>query len=100
MIDITGIIVCIITLLFACFSTLLLPYLKLMLDDKKLQQLFYIARIAVDAAEQLGISKQIQDKFEYAKTQIEAILKEKGLKFDAFAIRLAIEAAVKNLDKK
>ena len=100
MIDITGIIVCIITLLFACFSTLLLPYLKLILDDKKLEQLFYIAKVAVDAAEQLGVSKQIEDKFEYAKTQIVALLKEKGLKFDEFAIRLAIESAVKNLNKK
>ncbi len=53
-----------------------------------------VAKMAVQAAEQVGMNEMIEDKKEYAMEVAEKRLAEYGLKIDLDIISAAIEAAV------
>lgn len=63
-------------------------------DNATVQTVLDIARMAVLAAEQLGITGAIDDKKSYAITVAERMLAERGIKVDLDALDAAIEAAV------
>lgn len=53
-----------------------------------------LAQMAVNAAEQLGLSEQIEDKKKYAVEYVEGALASRGVYLDAGQIVAEIEAAV------
>lgn len=63
-------------------------------DNAALQTILDVARMAVLAAEQLGLTGVIDDKKSYAITVAERMLAERGIKVDIDALDAAIEAAV------
>lgn len=95
MIDLTEIIVALIGVIGAVITCFLIPYLKTKTSTEQWNQIQKIAYVAVSAAEQLGITKVIEDKYEYAKSQVEAELQKLNIKLNEAEIKLAIEAAVR-----
>lgn len=93
-IDLTQIIVAVIGLVATIVSVYVIPLLKSKVGNDKWDQLMKVASVAVDAAEQLGITGKVNDKFEYAATQVKLVCEKQGLKYDDETIRVAIEAAV------
>jgi len=63
---------------------------------EEIELLEKIARMAVLAAEQSGLSGAIQDKKAYALDLVENALLERGIKVNIHEIEAAIEAAVMN----
>lgn len=95
MINITDIIVAVIGLLSALITAFLVPYLRTKISAERWKQIQEITYVAVSAAEQLGITGKIKDKYTYASSQIKAELDKMGLKYDESVIKSAIEAAVR-----
>lgn len=95
MIDLTQIIVALIGVLGTIVTYFLIPYLKTKIDSERWEQLQKITFVAVSAAEQLGLSKVIEDKYQYAKVQIEQELQKLNIKINEAQIKAAIEAAVR-----
>lgn len=95
MINITEIIVAIIGLLSALVTAFLVPYLKTKINAERWKQIQEITFVAVSAAEQLGITGKIADKYSYASAQVKTELDKLGLKYDESVIKDAIEAAVR-----
>ena len=62
--------------------------------SKEFELLSDVARMAVLAAEQAGLSGVIEDKKEAALSYASEILRQKGLNIDIVALDAAIEAAV------
>ena len=103
-IDLTPIIVAGIGLLGTIITVYLIPLLKSKIGTQRWAQLEQIARVAVNAAEQLGVTsitedklKAAKEKLDYATSQMELALKQHGLVFDEATIRAAIEAEVLRL---
>lgn len=92
-IDLTGIILAVITFLSGIAVRYLVPLLKEKLDDTKLEKLGKLVNIGVYAAEQMiGPGKGAEKK-----QIVQDYLKERGYDVDLAEVDAAIEAAVKSL---
>lgn len=94
MVDLTQIIIAILTLAFSCISAFLVPYLKTKLDAEKLGSIKLWTKIAVEAAEMLYVGS---GKGEEKKAYVIQYLNSKGYTLDADSINNLIESAVLEL---
>ena len=92
-IDLTQIILAIITLIGALISRYLIPFIKSKLDDRQTEALNAIVRVAVFAAEQLFESTEGKAKKQYVLN----LLKDNGYDVDSAVVDALIEATVKEL---
>jgi hypothetical protein len=69
--------------------------IRAQISEKHWKMLQDIVAVAVYAAEQLGATKAIEDKLEYALEAVGSQLQKYKITFDRETIRAAIEAAVK-----
>lgn len=79
--------------------TALVAYYEARVDEKLRYELADLVNTAVQAAEQLGLTGQLEamgkQKFDYAMDLVDAELKERGLNIDLKLIQAMIEAQVK-----
>lgn len=94
MIDITQVIVALISLLAGVITAVAIPWVRAKVGEKRYVQLLTVARVVVQAAEQLGATKAISDKLTYAMERAQEALASMGIKFDDKTVRAAIEAEV------
>lgn len=94
MIDLTQIVVALIGVLTTVLTTVLIPYIRSKVSASQWERLQLIATVAVQAAEQLGATQVIVDKYEYAFERIQTELSSYHLSFNTNTINDAIEAAV------
>jgi LL-H family phage holin len=94
MVDLTQIIVAILTLVFSLISAFLIPYLKTKLGSEKLDTIKFWVNIAVEAAEMIytGTGRGAEKK-EY----VVKFLNSKGFSLNPEEIENIIEAAVLEL---
>ena len=92
-IDLTQIILAIITLIGAIITRYLIPWIKDKLDDRQYDVFATLVRVGVYAAEQLFTSEQWKEK----KAYVVSLLKENGYNVDATAVDALIEATVREL---
>ena len=92
-IDLTQIILAIITLIGAILTGFIIPWLKTKLDDRQYNVFATLVRVGVYAAEQLFASEQWKEKKEYVVN----LLLENGYTVDATAVDALIEATVREL---
>lgn len=92
-IDLTPIILAIITLIGAIITRYLIPWLKDKLDDRQYNVLSTLVRVGVYAAEQLFSSEQWKEKKQY----VVDLLKENGYTVDTTAVDALIESTVREL---
>ena len=92
-IDLTQIILAIITLIGAIITRYLIPWLKDKLDDRQYNVLATLVRVGVFAAEQLFSSEQWKEKKQY----VVDLLKENGYTVDTTAVDALIESTVREL---
>ena len=92
-IDLTQIILAIITLIAGLITRYVVPWIKGKLDERQ-QDIFYgLVRVGVYAAEQLFTSEQWKEKKEYVVN----LLVENGYTVDTTAVDALIEATVREL---
>lgn len=94
--DVTEIIECIIALLSAIITVLVIPYIKTKLGKSKYETLQMWVRVAVEAAEQIFGSKTGKEKKEF----VVSFLLSKGIVFDVDDVTAMIESEVYKLTKK
>lgn len=94
MVDITKILLAVITLLGAIITTFVVPYLKQKLSEGSWENLTIIIKTFVRAAEQIIGS----GKGEVKKQKVLQWLKKQGVDIDSDMIDKAIEAAVKDMN--
>ena len=92
-IDLTQIILAIITLISAIITGFVIPWLKNKLTDHQYDTLAALVRVGVFAAEQLFTSEQWKEKKQY----VVDLLKENGYTVDTTAVDALIEATVREL---
>ena len=92
-IDLTQIILAIITLIGAVISRYLVPWIKNKLTDQQYDALRVLIRTGVFAAEQIFASEQWKEKKQY----VVDLLKENGYTVDSTAVDALIEATVREL---
>lgn len=92
-IDLTQIILAIITLIGAIISRYLIPWIKGKLDERKFDVFRGLVRVGVFAAEQLYNSEQGKEKKEY----VLQLLKKNGYEINSESVDALIEATVKQL---
>jgi Na+-translocating ferredoxin:NAD+ oxidoreductase RnfG subunit len=92
-IDLTQIILAVITLIGAVLTRYVIPWIKSKLDEKQYDAFNRLVRVGVFAAEQLANTGKIQDKKQYVLD----LLKENGYKIDDESVNALIEATVKEL---
>lgn len=95
MIDVTQIIVALIGLLAAVLTAVAIPWLRAKVGERRWVQLETIARVAVQAAEQIFSGGP--SKLDYAMDRAREALAAMGIKFDDATVRAAIESAVLGL---
>lgn len=94
MVDLTQVVVAILTLIVSMVSAFLVPYLKTKIGAEKLENIRFWVNIAVEAAEQIYTgSGRGKEKKEY----VLKFLQSKGFTLNAEEIENIIEAAVLNL---
>lgn len=94
MVDLTQVVVAILTLIISMVSAFLVPYLKTKIGAEKLENIRFWVNIAVEAAEQIYAgSGRGKEKKEY----VLKFLQSKGFTLNAEEIENIIEAAVLNL---
>ena len=94
MVDLTQVVVAILTLIVSVVSAFLIPYLKTKIGAEKLDNIRFWVNIAVEAAEQIYAgSGRGKEKKEY----VLKFLQSKGFTLNAEEIENIIEAAVLNL---
>lgn len=93
-VDLTQIILAVLGIVATIVTAYVIPLLKNKVGDAKWMQFINIVSVAVDAAEQLGLSGTVRNKLEYATEQIKIAMKQHGLTYDDQTIRAAIEAFV------
>ena len=94
MVDLTQVVVAILTLIISMVSAFLVPYLKTKIGTEKLENIRFWVNIAVEAAEQIYTgSGRGKEKKEY----VLKFLNSKGFTLNADEIENIIEAAVLNL---
>lgn len=92
-IDLTQIIIAVITLLLALVTKYIIPSMKAQLTTEQQSQLNYWLTVAVQAAEEagrIGLLPSGEAKFEYAKK----LLADKGYTFDDIEITALINSTV------
>lgn len=92
-IDLTQIILAIITLIGAIISRYLIPWIKSKLDDRQEQTFRTLVRVGVFAAEQIYKSEQGQEK----KNYVLDLLRKNGYEVYSDSVEATIEATVKEL---
>ena len=92
-IDLTQIILAIITLIFGLISRYAIPWIKSKLDERKYDVFNGLVRVGVFAAEQIFTSDQWKEKKEY----VLSLLKDNGYDVDSMAVDALIESTVKEL---
>lgn len=92
-IDLTQIILAIITLIFGIITRYAIPWIKNKLNDQQYDVFATLVRVGVFAAEQLFTSEQWKEKKEYVVN----LLKENGYTVDSTAVDALIEATVREL---
>ena len=92
-INLTQIILAIITLIGAIITRYVIPWLKDKLDDRQYDVLATMVRVGVFAAEQLFSKEQWKEKKQY----VVDLLKENGYDVDVTAVDALIEATVREL---
>ena len=94
MINLTKIILEVLGIAASAVSAFLIPWIKGKIGEQKWYKFTRGVSIAVDAAEQLGITKQVEDKYKYALSRVKIYMVEHNLTYDEETIRAAIEAHV------
>lgn len=92
-IDLTQIILAVITVIGAIITRYLIPWIKSKLDERQYDVFNGLVRVGVFAAEQLYNSGKIQDKKQYVLD----LLKGNGYQIDDESVNALIEATVKEL---
>lgn len=92
-IDLTQIILAIITLIGGLVARYVIPWLKGKLTDHQYDALTCLVRVGVFAAEQIFSSEQWKEKKQY----VVDLLKENGYEVDSTAVDALIEATVREL---
>ena len=92
-INLTQIILAIITLIGGIITRYLIPWLKDKLDDRQYNVLATLVRVGVFAAEQIFTSEQWEAKKQY----VVDLLKENGYTVDTTAVDALIESTVREL---
>ena len=92
-IDLTQIIMAVISLIGAIIARYLIPLIKGKLNDRQSEKLNGMIRVAVFAAEQIFDSSEGKAKKEY----VQKLLAENGWDVDLALVDAAIEATVKEL---
>ena len=92
-IDLTQIILAIITLIGAIIARYVIPWIKNKLTDHQYDALTMLVRVGVYAAEQLFTSEQWKEKKQY----VVSLLEENGYTVDTTAVDALIEATVREL---
>lgn len=92
-IDLTQIILAIITLIGAIITRYLIPWIKDKLTDNQYDVLKGLVRVGVFAAEQIFTTEQWKEKKQY----VVDLLKENGYTVDTTAVDALIEATVREL---
>lgn len=92
-IDLTQIILAVITLIGGLIARYLIPWIKSKLDADQYNTFISLVRVGVYAAQQLYPKEKGKDKFEY----VCEILKLNGYDVDSPTVRATIEAEVKKL---
>lgn len=93
-VDLTQLILAIIGIMASVVSVYLIPLIKAKLGANKWDQFMKIVSVAVDAAEQLGLTDVVISKLEYAMQQVKLTMQKQGLTYDDATIRAAIESLV------
>jgi len=92
--DVTQIIIAMFGLLAVIVTSQLIPWLRQKIGAEKWERLLEITTVAVEAAEQLGITGVVKDKLAYAEEQVSLAMSMSGITYDSETVRAAIEAAV------
>ena len=92
-IDLTQIILAIITLIFGLITRYAIPWIKAKLDERKYDVFIGLVRVGVFAAEQIFTSDQWKEKKQY----VVDLLKDNGYDVDSMAVDALIESTVKEL---
>ena len=92
-IDLTQIILAIITLIFGLITRYAIPWIKSKLDERQYDVFNGLVRVGVFAAEQLYATNQWREKKQY----VVDLLKENGYDVDTMAVDALIESTVKEL---
>ena len=92
-VDLTKILLAIITLVGTVISGFVIPWLKNKLTDHQYDTLAALVRVGVFAAEQLFTTEQWKEKKQY----VVDLLKENGYSVDTTAVDALIEATVREL---
>lgn len=92
-IDLTQIILAVITLIFGLITRYLVPWIKNKLTDDQYAVFIALVRTGVYAAEQIFTSEQWEAK----KAYVVNLLKENGYNVDDLAVDALIEATVREL---
>ena len=92
-IDLTQIILAVITLIGAVITRYLIPWIKEKTNEKQFEALKLLAKVGVYAAEQLFSAEQWKEKKQYVLD----FLKQNGYEIDAPAVDALIESLVREL---
>ena len=92
-IDLTQIILAVITLIGAVITRYLIPWIKEKTNEKQFEALKLLAKVGVYAAEQLFSTEQWKEKKQYVLD----FLKQNGYEIDAPAVDALIESLVREL---
>jgi len=92
-IDLTQIILAIITLIGAIITRYLIPWIKEKTNERQFEALAMLARVGVYAAEQIFSTEQWKEKKQYVLD----FLKQNGYEIDAPAVDALIESLVREL---
>jgi NAD(P)H-hydrate repair Nnr-like enzyme with NAD(P)H-hydrate dehydratase domain len=94
MVDLTDIIVAVLTLISALISAFVIPYLKTKVDRDKFEKIKAWVKVAVEAAEMIYVGTGRGDE---KKAYVVQYLNSKGYTLDADSINNLIESAVLEL---
>ena len=92
-IDLTQIILAVITLIGAVITRYLIPWIKSKTDERQFEALKILAKVGVYAAEQLFSTQEWKEKKQYVLD----FLKQNGYEVDAPAVDALIESLVREL---
>ena len=95
--DITVVLEIIISIVFILASKYIIPWLNAKKQDQNLKNILQIVEQVVKAANELGITGEIEDKAAYAWDEAIKILNKKGINFNEDELKMFIKAAVTNL---
>lgn len=92
-IDLTQIILAIITLIGGLVARYLIPWIKEKLDERQYSVFYSLVKIGVYAAEQIFTADQWKEKKQY----VVDLLKDNGYEVDSMVVDALIESTVKEL---